>query len=225
MVQYNPLHWRIKATAMVRGLKAASYLLILYSSKRQNYKKFIRDFLEESNTFISEKHVNNLINELYKSNIIEIKEEKITIKNLLKFLENALSSGCPLEYLVEALTWKEFEDLCSQIVSNFSFEIKKNYRFKLKNKRYEIDILAIKGNTILSIDCKQWSRHSNLSSAAQKHEKKSFMLKKYLKKKESIIIPVIIVYKDTNVSRIGDTFIVPLFKLKNFLNEISQIIP
>lgn len=209
---------------MSRGIKAASYLLILYSSKRKNYKIFINDFIEKSGMPIDTSYLNKLIDELAKLNIIELKEEKIIIKNMLGFLEKSLLHGCPLEYLVEALTWKEFEDLCSQIVSNFSYEIKRNYRFKLNNKRYEIDIVAIKGNIVLSIDCKQWSRHSNLSSAAQKHEEKSYMLRKYIRKENITIVPVIVVYKDTGSPRIGNTFIVPIYKLKNFLNNIPQII-
>ena len=97
-------------------------------------------------------------------------------------------------------------------------------------KRYEIDIIGVKGRTCLCVDCKEWSggrdKKSGLKNAAKKMEKRVEELKKFLKKNSITDVdmdfyPIIVTLLEENLIKENDTLIIPASKLNSFLLEIE----
>jgi len=219
MKEEKVIQWKIKAVTITRGPKPAAYLAILYSSKKEHSMEFLDKLVNMIPC------LKTLLKSLIANEIVFLDKDKVFIKDLARFVYKALDEGCPLEEVVEMLTWKEFEELCSQVISQYSYEVLRNFRFKIHGKRHEVDIVGIKSNIILSVDCKQWFRLSGgISKAALKHWERTTRLADYFKYKGykfNHVFPILIVYKDLSTKVLYRTFIVPFHKLKKFLEEID----
>jgi len=159
------------------------------------------------------------------NNIVEL--EKIR-KNML--------SGKTIEEILESFPWKEFEKIVSDIFEINSFRIYRNFRFKT-SRRYEIDLIAMKGNKIIYIDCKEWGRgrhkKSGLKNAADKQKQRVKEFIKFLRRnpiaktkfrinKKYQCHPLIITLFQEEIVKKDDVFIVPIWKLNSFLNEMEK---
>ena len=140
-----------------------------------------------------------------------------------------------LEDILEGVDWQEFEIFISEIFAANEFKVKRNFRFKTTNK-FEIDLLCIKDNYILCVDCKQWRRgrnkNSNFKNAVKKQEKRVDELKKFLKnniiakrslkiKKQKYYSLVVSLFEE-NILKENETYIVPSSKLNSFLLEAEN---
>ncbi|MFH1364062.1 MAG: NERD domain-containing protein, partial [Candidatus Aenigmatarchaeota archaeon] len=147
----------------------------------------------------------------------------------LKTLERELTKGRPIEDLMGQGSWQEFEEFCESVLQEHEWKTRKNYRFKTK-RRYEIDILAMKGNRILAVDCKHWGirkgKKSQLASAIEKQKTRAKEFKKInffmeMERKHKIS-PLIITWFEEDIIREKDTFVIPISKLNTFLLEIDK---
>ena len=71
----------------------------------------------------------------------------------------AITKGSPIEEVSEYLNWKDFEALVSKILDESDFQVEQNVI--LTKPRMEIDVIGIKLNVAILIDCKHWKRMSN----------------------------------------------------------------
>lgn len=149
-------------------------------------------------------------------------------------IENRINKGEELESILSQINWQEFETFVASIFQQHDFRTLENFRFKTKN-RYEIDVVAIKNDIMICIDCKQWGRRRSKSSAitdaAKKQVKRVKELKKFLKNnpiaqgklkidfKKATIVPLIVSLFEEDLLEIEDVFIVPVWKLNEFLNN------
>lgn len=67
----------------------------------------------------------------------------------------AMQLGEPERLILETLTWQEFEEFIVTVFSFHNFTLRHRFRFSL-NRRYEIDVIAIKNHRIFCVDCKQF---------------------------------------------------------------------
>jgi len=155
----------------------------------------------------------------------------------LEEIRYLVTKGKDLEEIIEDFDWKEFEGIVAEIFEKNNFKIKKNFRFKIKN-RYEIDIIGISPNFVLVVDCKQWgkgrSKISGLRIAAEKQEKRMDELKKFLRNnpiakdmmkidlKKQEFHPIIVTWVQENLTKENKTLIVPVWKLNSFLVESEK---
>lgn len=142
-----------------------------------------------------------------------------------------------LEEELKNLDWKNFEKVVQEIFEVNGFRVRRNFRFKTK-KRYEIDILAIKDNFNFCVDCKRLGKgrykKSEIVKAVKKQEERSEELKKFLEinllAKESLKIksmkfyPLLVTLFEEEVIKENETFVVPVWKLNSFLNEVETYI-
>jgi Holliday junction resolvase-like predicted endonuclease len=139
---------------------------------------------------------------------------------MLDEIENFIRSGKNIEGIFSLFNWREFEEKVEEIFKIHNFKTIKNFRFKT-TKRFEIDILAEKRNLLFVVDCKQWGKGRNkttaLKRAADKNVERAEELKNTLIGKNKIIIPIIISLFDEGIYEHHRVYIVPLFKLNNFL--------
>lgn len=116
----------------------------------------------------------------------------IHIKSVSKFAQLSLKYRANIEHILKIFDWKKLEVFVAEILNNYhDYTSLTNFRFSLEKgskkspgiiipvlskttkkpqKRFEIDVIAVKDHTILFIDVKHWKRttdhKSPLSSAA-----------------------------------------------------------
>jgi hypothetical protein len=141
---------------------------------------------------------------------------------MLEEIENLVRSGKSIEEVLSLVDWKEFEEKVEEIFKIHNFKTTRNFRFKM-TKRFEVDILAEKRDLLFVVDCKQWGKGryktSELKKAAEKNLKRAEEIKNTLIGRNKKIITIIITLFDEAIYEHKGVFIVPLFKLNNFLLE------
>lgn len=152
----------------------------------------------------------------------------------LEEIESRINKGEEIESILSKINWQEFETFVASIFQLHDFRTIENFRFKTKN-RYEIDVVAIKNGVIVCVDCKQWGRgrckSSAISEAAIKQAKRMKELKKFLKnnpiaqsklkidyKKLSMVALIVSLFEE-DLMEVENVFIVPVWKLNEFLNN------
>ncbi len=153
---------------------------------------------------------------------------------MLEEIIDELKSGTGIEDILEKHDWKKFETLISEIFAENGFHIEQNFRFKTK-KRYEIDVIATKNDKIFCIDCKWWNKgrykKSGLKLALTNQETRVEELQKFLKAnliaRSSMKIsgnysvhPLVVTLHEEDLIEEGNTFIVPVWKLNRFINDL-----
>ena len=147
----------------------------------------------------------------------------------IESMEKELKKGRDIEDLLDRIGWKEFEGFCSRVLEEHDWRVQKNFRFK-SGRRYEIDILAKKGSRILAIDCKHWGirpgKATQLRYAAEMQAERASelsrinMLDSFGKKTE--FHPLIVTLLQEDINEESGVWIVPVFKLNNFLLNADE---
>jgi hypothetical protein len=128
-----------------------------------------------------------------------------------------IKSGLPLDEVVIALNWRDFEGLTAEILEAKNFAIIKN--LILTKPRMEIDVIGIRLGIAMLIDCKHWKRYSTsaLSDAVKNQVKRT---KHYiLKTPGAIAVPVIVTLYQDKIDFIDRVPIVPIFQFSSFVDE------
>jgi Holliday junction resolvase-like predicted endonuclease len=153
-------------------------------------------------------------------------------------IKDRILKGEQIENIVEEIGWKQFEELVMEILRKQDFITLQNFRFKTK-RRFEVDILASDENNVLVIDCKQWNRgrykKTGLKHVVEEQKHRLEELKKFIKNNPIVknkfritektkFIPLIITWFEEDLLKHEDTFIVPVWKLNEFLLSLSEYI-
>jgi Holliday junction resolvase-like predicted endonuclease len=154
----------------------------------------------------------------------------------LEKIVEEIKKGRELEEILKNFDWKFFENFVREIFEVNNFSVIQNFVFKT-NRRYEIDLVASRGDFLLCVDCKSWaskgSKKSKLKEAAKKQEKRVDELKKFVKKnlviREKLKIKegskfksIIVTLLEEDLINESKSLIVPIFKLNNFLVELEK---
>lgn len=157
---------------------------------------------------------------------------------MLNEIESQIKQGKDIEDVLEKYDWKKFENIIMQIFQESGFHTRQNFRFKTK-KRYEVDVIAVKNNRIVCIDCKWWGRgrykKSGLKSATIAQENRVKELRKFLKKNiiarnlfritpKYSLYPLLVTLHDEDVIKENETFVIPAWKLNKFITELEVYI-
>jgi hypothetical protein len=131
------------------------------------------------------------------------------------------------------LGWQEFEDFSLSAFKAHDFSVKKHFRFRMHNRRYEVDILGFKKPYVLSVDCKHWHKGWSKSSItgivkSQIERTEALMHASTLLRgelgiatwKKAVFVPVILSLVPAPFKYYRETPIVPVLQVRNFLNEI-----
>jgi len=141
-----------------------------------------------------------------------------------------LLKGRDMEEILGGIGWKEFEEFCAAVLEEHGWKPRRNFRFKT-GRRYEIDIVAGKCNSVLAIDCKHWGirpgKACQLSQAAAMQTERAAELSKVKTlewlNKEMEFHPVIVTLMQEDVTQENGVWVVPAFKLNNFLLEMDSL--
>jgi len=152
----------------------------------------------------------------------------------LKEVEAEILKGKTVEEILKHLSWREFEEFCACVFEANGFKVVRNLKFRSFSKRFEIDVLAIRGTLVICADCKHWSiktgSPSTLAEAIQKQVERAKGVLCYLTKnsrliaykplKEILVIPLIVSLYERGIKLHEGVPVVPIFKLNSFLNEL-----
>jgi Holliday junction resolvase-like predicted endonuclease len=154
----------------------------------------------------------------------------------LEKIVEEIRKGKELEEILKKFDWKFFENFVREVFEANDFFVKQNFVFKT-DKKYEIDLIASRGNFLLCADCKSWaskgSKKSKLKEAVKKQEKRVKELKKFLRKnlilrnelkvkRGSKFKSIIITLFEEDLIKESKSIIIPVFKLNNFLVDLEK---
>ena len=136
----------------------------------------------------------------------------------LKAAFTAITNGYPIEEVSECLDWRDFEGLVCHVLLENGFSVEKNVI--LTKPRMEIDVIGVKLNVVILIDCKHWKRMS--SSALNEIVRKQInRVKRYAYEISDVVtVPVIVTLHQEQISFINKVPIVPIMQLSSFLDEL-----
>ena len=139
------------------------------------------------------------------------------MENKLKSVLSDIKSGVPIEEASRDVDWKDFEGLVAEVLESKNFEVVRNFR--MKKPTMEIDVVGIRLDTAVLIDCKHWKRMSNsaLEGIVQKLVER---VKHYVSITDEIMaVPVIVTLYQESVKLINKVPIVPIMQFSSFIDE------
>ena len=139
------------------------------------------------------------------------------MENKLKTALSDIKSGAPIEEASRDVDWKDFEVLVAEVLESKNFEVVRNFR--MKKPTMEIDVVGIRLDTAVLIDCKHWKRMSNsaLEGIVQKQVER---VKHYVSITDEIMaVPVIVTLYQESVKLINKVPIVPIMQFSSFIDE------
>ena len=177
----------------------------------------VKDFSVVTQT--SEDTSKMILENFLQNGIGRLEEDKLYFdeNDKLKTCLLAISMGAPIDEISRLLDWKDFESLVSEMLDSSDFETTRN--LVLTKPRMEIDVVGIKSEVAILIDCKHWKRLSNssLEKAVQKQIERT---KHYLsKEKIRAAVPAIVTLYDEKLRFINNVPIIPIFQLNSFCEE------
>lgn len=133
----------------------------------------------------------------------------------------SLQLGCDIQECSKILSWKDFEHFTCELLNLFEYTTRVN--IVLSKPRAQLDVIGIKNNFAITIDCKHWKYNNNtsLSMYAEKQIRRTLL---WLQREKKItrVLPMIITLYSSNFGFINGVPIVPILSLKSFLNEFDK---
>ncbi len=135
-----------------------------------------------------------------------------------------------LREVARALTWQEFERFGEECLLSAGFQTQKGLFVARDGRRWQIDLVARKGQMVLTFDCKHWnspSYPSKFKNAATHQKIATIALIRGLADKEEFnreglfALPIILTLFDPRVQIAGDVVLVSVDQLPDFLNGVT----
>ena len=177
----------------------------------------IKDFSMATQT--SEDMTRQILDNLMQNGIGRFEDSQVQFddSDKLKTSIIAISMGAPIDEISRMLDWQDFESLTAEILEKRDFDTTKNVI--MKSPRIQIDVVGIKSDIAILIDCKHWSNMNQ--SALQEAVKKQVIRTKQFVSKHKVrgAIPVIVTLYQHSVQFIDKVPIIPIHQLDSFCDE------
>lgn len=143
----------------------------------------------------------------------------------------AVKMGADLERACAFLTWAEFEDISGLAFEANGFSLRRHLIFKWSGRRWEVDIVAYRGEIIVSVDCKHWRRNwrrSSIRRIVEAHVERTKALSEVLPtlglnlnlKGRLTVVPVVLSLIQGPLKFYMDVPVVPILQLRDFIGEM-----
>jgi len=143
----------------------------------------------------------------------------------------ALNRGGSPSKVCGSLNWGEFEWLIFEAFRMNGFDVLKGFMFTTSSKRrFQIDVIALKLNMLMSVDCKQWTFpywSSRVHAASKEHLRRTEALVEHVDRlkaklplrglKRVYLVPVMLTLGDSGLREVEGVPVVSILKLKDFL--------
>jgi hypothetical protein len=133
----------------------------------------------------------------------------------------SIQLGCDIHECSKLLSWKDFEYFASELLNLFEYSTRVN--IVLSKPRAQLDVIGIKNNFAITIDCKHW-KYNNKTSLSMYAEKQIRRTMLWFQREKTItrVLPMILTLYSSNFGFINGVPIVPILTLKSFLNEFDK---
>jgi Holliday junction resolvase-like predicted endonuclease len=179
--------------------------------------------------------LNKLLTKFADNGLFQLKQNWIEVSpsQRVNLAFRAIMLGGDLEKLCRFLKWTEFEGVAAEALQVSGFKVLRNFRFKRKGKRWEMDVIGFKEPLVVCIDCKHWRRRLTQAALikaveAQLERTKAFAdtLPNYWTKtglgkwKNALIVPLILSLVSGSVKFYNNVPIVSILQLRDFINTL-----
>ena len=179
---------------------------------------------------------NNVLRGLREIGLIECENELIEVSSnqRVKLAIHAINQGTDIERVCNVLEWKEFENFTATAFEKNNFAVKRNFRFKAAQRRWEIDVFAYSEPIIVCVDCKRWRRgwgNSAITKVAAAQAQRTEVLAGALHFlqpkigldgwKQATLFPAILSLFPGPVKFYNKVPVVPILQLQNFVDEFQ----
>jgi len=148
--------------------------------------------------------------------------------------EHAVREGVPLYEIARSISWQRFEALTEEALIRHGFETIRDFRFKSEGRRWQIDVVGLRGADLVCFDCKQWKaggKSSALLKSAMEQMRRVEALSHLKTNPKGLrtdwnvvkIYPALITLLDTDRHISAGCFIVPVLRLNHFLDEFYDL--
>jgi hypothetical protein len=136
----------------------------------------------------------------------------------------AIHAGCDPEEVSASLTWKDFEDLASQVLVSLGYRTRTNVRFT--KPRMEIDVIGVDGNFAVALDCKHWKR-SSISMISTCCTRQAARVRELVKREHGLarVVPAVLTLHEGGAASVGRVPVVPVAKFGSFLSDVKSFLP
>jgi Restriction endonuclease len=177
----------------------------------------IKDFSMATRT--SEEVAREILDNFMQNSIGRYEEGQVHFEETDKLKTSilAISMGAPIDEISRLLDWQDFESLAAEVLDKRDFDTRKNVM--LTNPRKQIDVIGIKSDVAILIDCKHWNNMTQ--SALQEAVRKQIERTKQYVSKERIkgAIPAIVTLYQHDLQFIDNVPIIPIHQLDSFCDE------
>jgi len=155
---------------------------------------------------------------------IKITDNKIviSIRNKLAIALIAVYNGVDLATICSKINWHDFELFSSELMRFHGYAVYTNFR--LTSPSREIDIVGIKSQRALLIDCKHWKKNSltGLKHIAEKQKSRGNLFLKKAKMNIKNAFPIILTFLPSTIQFIDGIPIVSINTLNSFLLDFDN---
>jgi Holliday junction resolvase-like predicted endonuclease len=167
--------------------------------------------------------------------LIKLQDKMIEVSSnqRAKIAIHAINSGADFERVCRVIEWIEFENLAATAFEANNFVVKRRFRFKWVQRRWEIDVLGCSEPLIACVDCKHWS-HGWQGYAIRKAAEAQVLRTKVLAEainslqkrigliqwRHATLIPVVLSLVPGSLKFYKEVPIVPILQIQDFLNEL-----
>ncbi len=151
----------------------------------------------------------------------------------VKMSIRAIQLGADFQQICRLLSWAEFEDIAAQTLEMNNYRVLRNFHFRNKTKRREIDVIGLKKPIVLCVDCKHWRQgwRSAASSKAveaqvERTEALAEALPNYAKRikleawQAATLIPLILSLLPGPEKFHKNVPVVPILQLQDFIKSV-----
>ncbi len=135
----------------------------------------------------------------------------------------AVECGADILTICKLIDWRDFELFASEVMKFHNYVVYKNYR--IKNPTRQIDVIGIRLQNALVVDCKHWKRnsYSEMVGAVDKQKERGTL---FMKKNKSFGIeyayPIIITFFPNEFQYVNQVPIVPISSFNSFLIDFDN---
>jgi len=165
----------------------------------------VLDFLSEKGIFIKDKQI------------------EASSYNKIMIALAAVEFGADILTVCKLIDWKDFEFFASEMMKFHNYVVYKNYR--IRNPTRQIDVVGIRLQNALVVDCKHWKRNSyaEMVRAVDKQKERGIL---FMEKNKSIGIeysyPMVITFLPNEFRYVNQVPIVPINSFNSFLIDFDN---
>ncbi|MEM0292717.1 MAG: restriction endonuclease [Fervidicoccaceae archaeon] len=169
---------------------------------------------------------------------VKVEGERVIVTSKVWLAISAIKKGARAKAISKNLSWKEFEEEVARIFEEAGFAVEKNFR-TFRPNRTETDVLAVRGNVVIAVDCKHWKLSgpgpSSYSIAALNHlerakklikspDFRAWVFKNALSERNIRIVPVLITLAEKAKGKRSGVLVIPIAYLQEALHQLDEIL-